>query len=114
MLAHLLRTSPGVLSAVGVILGFVLIMSGVLPLAVVGAALIVLAFLVPYFRLAQRPSKDWQRPAPERNGLDEGSSVADTEGSSRDYSQWGEDHPQRVRRQAAPRKHDQGSRSSAD
>jgi hypothetical protein len=56
MVAHLLRTSPVVLSAIGVILGFVVIMSGMLPLALIGAAVVMLAFFEPYFRLAQQPA----------------------------------------------------------
>jgi hypothetical protein len=53
MMARLLQNSPGIFSTIGVILGFIFVMSGLLPLAKVGAALIMLAIFVPNFRLAQ-------------------------------------------------------------
>lgn len=52
MLVQAFRTSPGVISGVALLVGFGLIASRSLPLAVVGAALLLLAFFVPFIRLA--------------------------------------------------------------
>jgi hypothetical protein len=113
-MANLLRSSPGVLSALGVILGFIFIMSGVLPLAVVGAALIIGAFFVPYFRLAQQPSREWRRPVPERPGLNEQSSLPDIDTPPYGTARRADEPAQRAHRKAETRQQDEGSRSSAD
>jgi hypothetical protein len=52
MIAHLLKTSPGPISAVLLVVGFAMMASGYLPLSVAGAALILLAFFVPFIRLS--------------------------------------------------------------
>jgi hypothetical protein len=52
MLAQAFRTSPGVISGLALLIGFGLIASRSLPLAIIGAALMLLAFFVPFIRLA--------------------------------------------------------------
>jgi hypothetical protein len=49
---QLLRTSPAPISAFLLVVGFIMMASGYLPLGVVGAAWIFLAFLVPFLRLS--------------------------------------------------------------
>ena len=50
-LSHLLRTAPAPLTAIGLLGGFALIATGILPLAIGGAVFIGLGLLVPYLRL---------------------------------------------------------------
>lgn len=55
MLAQTLRAYPGPLSLAALVAGVVLTATGSLPLGVVGIALLVAAFLVPFLRLAVLP-----------------------------------------------------------
>ncbi|MBA3417004.1 MAG: hypothetical protein H0U10_17425 [Chloroflexia bacterium] len=55
MLAQTLRAYPGPLSLAALVAGVALLATGSLPLGVVGIALLVAAFLVPFLRLAVLP-----------------------------------------------------------
>lgn len=82
MLAQALRTSPGMLSAIGLFGGFALIATGSLPLKVVGAILMLLAFFVPFIRMLVLP-QDAPDPSSPQEIAGSTSAVAEDPKASR-------------------------------
>lgn len=82
MLIEVLRTSPGMISGLALLIGFALIASRTWPLAIVGSALILLAFFVPFIHLTliapeatnasgSKSIGHEEEPAPPTNDADE-------------------------------------------
>ena len=68
MLIHLLRTAPGPITAMSLLGGFALVMTGNIPLAIVGAVLMFFALLVPFLQLPTKRNDTPELPelAPRR------------------------------------------------
>lgn len=105
MLTQVLRTSPGVISGLALLIGFALVASRSWPLAIAGSALILLAFFVPFIRLGVVASET-------KNASDPGATPRDPNATQRP------DDPAIPRRPTnggvQSRQHGQGQRKGQD